>query len=76
MSDSIYRELKAAASSGNSTMKEVIEAAIRQFLARNREARAGFVLKDGSFEGRGLHEGVEEGNWSKIASLIYEKQGG
>ena len=76
MSESVYRELKRVALSLNMSMKEVIEAAIRHFLAREQEVNVGFVLKDGSFEGSGLQEGVAEGNWNQIRSLIYEKQGG
>jgi Arc/MetJ family transcription regulator len=72
--DRLLAEVRALAASRKTTMKAVVEEALRQaFEQRNR--KPGFKLRKASFRGRGLHPDMAEGSWSRIRDLIYEGHG-
>lgn len=74
--DGLFKQLKNKASRENTTMKALIHAALRGYLAAAKTPPKKFKLKDGSFKGEGLMPGIEEGNWSQIREMIYEGRGG
>ena len=74
--DALFREVKRLAAQRRTTLRAIIEAALRQFL---REAPTGvgeFKLRHKAFRGQGLQPGLEEGNWSEIRARAYEGRGG
>ena len=75
--DAIFRQAKAEAARRGVPLREVIEIALREHLdsARSRKKKK-FRLKDGSFRGEGLQEGLTPGDWDTIRSLSYEGRGG
>ncbi len=72
--DTLFRQLKQRAQRENVSMRELIQAALLRFLAPPPEKGKPFKLKDGSFKGNGLVEGVS--GWEQIRDLIYEGRGG
>jgi hypothetical protein len=69
-------ELKQAAKEKGSTMRELIEAALRIYLDRNKADSPRYRFTNHSFKGEGVCEGVEEGAWETIRAKIYEGRGG
>lgn len=74
--ENLFGELRERAAREKTTLKALIHAALRSFLASGRKGRSGFKLKDGSVAGRGAASGVAEGNWQQIRELAYEGRGG
>lgn len=76
ISDPLFNELKRAAAQERTTLRRLIEAALRAFLKERKRPQGPFKLKDGSVPGRGTAPGVREGDWSRIREAIYEGRGG
>jgi hypothetical protein len=76
LSDALMADLKQATSEKGATMRELIEAALRIYLDRNKTDTVCYRFANHSFIGNGVCEGVEEGAWEKIRSRIYEGRGG
>ena len=74
IADRLLRDAKREAAKRGTTLREVVESALRSHLAES-ERRPAFVLRDASVPGRGLQPGIEEGDWESIRSLIYQGQG-
>jgi hypothetical protein len=71
----VFRQAKAEAARRGVPLKSVIEAALREYLDSATKKKK-FRLKDGSFRGQGLQEGLTAGDWATIRGLIYEGRGG
>lgn len=76
IADPLMNELKRTAARERTTMRRLIEAALRAFLTERKSPKGPFKLKDGSVRGRGTAPGIREGDWSKTRELIYEGRGG
>ena len=76
ISDPLFNELKRTAAQERTSLRRLIEAALRAFLTERKRPRGRFKLKDGSAPGRGPAPGVREGDWSHIRELAYEGRGG
>ena len=74
ISDNLFELAKKRAKQEGSTMRDVIEAALQRFLSPSPKDRKPFKLKDGSFKGDGLVEGVT--SWEQIRDMAYEGRGG
>jgi hypothetical protein len=74
--DALFDELKRTAVREKTTMRELIDAALRRFLLERKRPRGGFRLKDGTFGGKGVQPGIREGDWAQLRELIYEGRGG
>ncbi len=72
--DPIYKNIKKLAAEKGLTFKAIIEAAVREYLEYPHRRRPSFRLKKHPFGGQGLQEGIVEGNWAQIRSLIYESR--
>lgn len=71
--DSLYGRLKKLARERGVPVRELVEEALRRLL---EERPARFELKDASFRGDGLVEGLSESDWDRIRDLAYEGRGG
>jgi Arc/MetJ family transcription regulator len=74
IADRLLRDAKREAARRGTTLKEVVESALRRHLDEV-SAPSRFQLRDGSIEGRGVQAGIEEGDWEGIRALIYEGRG-
>lgn len=74
--DSILDRLRRRALRERTTLRALVQAALRQFLGEGRGGGGQFRLKDGSVPGQGPAPGVREGDWGRAADLSYEGRGG
>jgi Arc/MetJ family transcription regulator len=73
--DALFKAAKRQAAREGTTLRAVIERALRQALGARGEASR-FRLRDASVGGRGLQPGVAAGGWDRIRELAYEDRGG
>lgn len=76
LSDAIMSELKKTAKEQNTSMRELMEAALRRYLESETNTARSYQFNNHSFKGNGVCEGIEEGKWETIRSMIYEGRGG
>jgi hypothetical protein len=76
LSDALLRELKRQARANHSSMREMMEAALRLYLDQLKKPGELFTFRNHSFKGNGVCEGIEEGSWEQIRGMIYEGRGG
>ncbi len=77
ISDPILDRLRARAARDGTSMKTLVNAALRQFLGASGGPRPKkFKLRDASVKGNGLAPGIREGDWEQIRDIIYEGRGG
>jgi predicted DNA-binding ribbon-helix-helix protein len=76
ISDALFRKMKEVAAARGTTLKALVESAIRQSLEQESRPKKRFRLRKHTVRGKGLHPGIREGRWTDIRSLIYEGQGG
>jgi hypothetical protein len=75
ISDALAKAAREAASREGTTMRALIEEGLRAVLDRRRAKRKRFRLRDASFKGDGLRDGLDYGNWEQIRGMIYEDGG-
>jgi Arc/MetJ family transcription regulator len=77
ISDALLAAAKRAAIERNTTLRTVVEVALRRYLETTEsEAEARPRLRRCTFRGRGLQPGIAEGDWSTLRGLAYEGRGG
>ncbi|OGQ08910.1 MAG: hypothetical protein A3G32_02020 [Deltaproteobacteria bacterium RIFCSPLOWO2_12_FULL_40_28] len=76
ISNSLFKEIKTVAQKKDTTFREIVETSLRLFLSLQKKTTKNFKLKNNSFKGNGLAEGLEEGDWSSIRKRAYEGRGG
>ena len=67
LSDALMCEMKEQARANHSSMREMMEAALRLYLDQLKQPRKKFRFKNHSFKGSGVCEGIEEGAWESAA---------
>jgi len=75
ISDSLLAQVKRLAASRRTTVRALIEQALRE-LVRQRASAPPFRLRPASFKGKGMPPTVREGSWEQVRDLIYEGRGG
>jgi hypothetical protein len=73
VADALLERARSVAQREKTTLRELVEAGLRREL-KERQHRAPFRLRDGSFEGKGLQPGVPS-DWEGIRDLAYEGRG-
>ena len=77
ISDALLRAAKRMAQERNTTLRTIIEAALRRHLeAAESEQQARPRLRRHTFRGRGLQPGLSESDWASIRERTYEGRGG
>ena len=76
ISDALLEQAKRVARERGTTLRAVLEAALRREVSEPAEPRKKFKFRDRSFKGNGLAPGIDLSDWSQIRSLIYEGRGG
>ena len=75
ISDAILRRAKQLAARRNTTLRELIEAALRDALEREMPRARPREVKTHTFRGHGLQPGLSWEEWSTIRDLAYEGRG-
>lgn len=68
--DGLYAATRRLATRRNTTIRSVVLEALRCRIEAE-PAAGNSRLRSLSFHGMGLQDGIEEGNWAQIRSLIY-----
>ena len=74
LSDGLLLAAKRAAAERQTTLRAIVEQALRQHLEGEAPARP--RLRRHTFLGRGLRPGLSEGDWAAIRERAYEGRGG
>lgn len=72
--DSLLEELRRAARRQRTTMRALVEQALRRALAEKREPRE-FRLRRVTFGGEGLVEDLAGASWDQVRRRAYEGRG-
>jgi len=70
--DALLQEIKKMARQKKTTVKALVEAALRVFLKSEKQNQRPFTLRTHTFRGNGLQPGLKEGDWSEILRRPYE----
>ena len=73
--DHLLEEAKRVARAERTTLRSLVEEGLRWALSRRRERDRRFTLRDAGVEGRGVGEGVTEGDWESLRDRIYRGRG-
>ena len=76
LNDSLLTKTKETARERGTTMKAIIESALRRYLEEESGTRSPYQFANHPFEGKGVREDVDEGSWETLRSRIYEGRGG
>ncbi|OFX24137.1 MAG: hypothetical protein A2V77_12180 [Anaeromyxobacter sp. RBG_16_69_14] len=76
IADPLFRRAKRLAAKRGTTLKAVIEDALRTELAAAETGAASAGVRTHTFNGRGLKAGLAWGDWAAIRALAYEGRGG
>jgi predicted transcriptional regulator len=77
INDALFDRAKQLATQRQTTLRAVVESALRQFLDLHGSGRQNaFRLRRHSFRGRGLQAGLREQDWAAIRERAYEGRGG
>lgn len=77
LNDVLLQAAKDAAARQGTTLRSVVEAALRGYLAAQAGAPpAPFRLRRHAFSGKGLRPEAAEAGWERIRELSYEGRGG
>jgi hypothetical protein len=76
IADPLLREAKRLARERRTTLRSLLESALRRELADRVRPRKPFRLKIQTFRGKGLQPGVDLENWDQIRAMAYEGRGG
>jgi Arc/MetJ family transcription regulator len=72
IADALLDEARAAAAADGSTLRSLVEEALRAQLDRRREGTT-FRLRDGSVGGGWMRPEFVDGGWERIAQEIYRE---
>ena len=75
ISEAILRRAKQLAARRNTTLREVIENALRDALERESPRAHAREVQTHTFRGHGLQAGLSWDDWSAIRDLAYEGRG-
>ena len=76
LSDAVLEQTRELARRNGTTMRRIIESALRRYIAEQEKKTTCYRYERESFKGDGVCEGIQEGNWEMIRSMIYERRGG
>lgn len=76
IADALLDRLRQKATAERTTVRALLDTAIRQFLGQHQRRPKRFKMRDGSVGGTGLVKGLREGDWEAIRERAYEGRGG
>ncbi len=69
IADDLLEKARMRASEENKTLRAVVEEALRLRLSEGPPRK--FRLRRHPYKGKGLQQGIAEGNWEQLRDLIY-----
>ncbi len=75
IADPLLNAAKKSAESRGTTLRAVIESALRFFLEKEQVKSKPFKMKWQTFKGKGLQPDFQEGDWKAIREAAYEGRG-
>jgi hypothetical protein len=76
IADALLRQAKRLAAQQETTLKELIESALREKLEQSRALPPAAPIETRTFKGRGLQPGVSWDDWATLRNMAYEGRGG
>ncbi len=74
IAEPVLEQARQLASRRGTTLRALVEAGLRHVIAQSRQ-QAPFVLRDASFKGKGVQDGIYPSDWSRLRELAYEGRG-
>jgi Bacterial antitoxin of type II TA system, VapB len=74
ISDALLREARRVAAKEGVTLRALVERGLHRVIAET--TRPPFRMRDGRFEGNGLHPDVQGLSWEQLREMLYENDGG
>lgn len=74
ISDALLREARRVAAQEGVTLRALVERGLHRVIAETK--RPPFRMRDGRFEGNGLHPDVRDLSWDQIIEFSYGDRGG
>ena len=74
ISDALLAKAKAVAAREGTTVRALIERALREVVESYRD-KGNYKLRAAAFRGKGLQPGVPEGEWEVVRDLAYDRRG-
>jgi hypothetical protein len=74
ISDSLLEAAKRVAAAEGITLRELIEAGLRETL-KNRRRPSRFKMRKASFRGKGLQSPLQGASWERLREMAYEGRG-
>lgn len=75
IADPLFKAAKARARAEGTTVRALVERGLQHVLSGKGD-QAPFLLRDGSFGGRGLHPDAAGRSWDELRARSYEGHGG
>ena len=75
ISDALLRRAKALAARRNTSLRAVLEAALRDALDHDAPSAKARSVRTHTFGGRGLQPGLSWDDWSTLRDIAYEGRG-
>lgn len=76
IADPLLKRAKKAAARRGTSLKALVEEALRDLLESESVAREPFRLQTHVFKGQGLQDGLDWDDWASIREISYEGRGG
>lgn len=76
ISDPLFEKTKKIAHERKTTMRHIIESALRRYLREKSDTETSYHFKNKPFHGEGVCEGIREGEWETLRAHIYSGRGG
>jgi predicted transcriptional regulator len=76
ISDSLLKQVRKLAAARRTTLRAVVESALRDALVKENRSSKKKTLRLHVFRGDGLQAGLSWDDWSRIRDLTYEGRGG
>ncbi len=74
IADAVLEQARQLAARRGTTLRALVETGLRQVIAQSHQ-QAPFKLRDASFKGKGLQDGIDPNDWSRLRELAYEGRG-
>ena len=75
IADDLLRRAKKLARAERTTLRALVEEGLRRVIAERRGPDRRFTLRDAAVNGRGIREGLGEGDWESVRDVIYRGRG-
>ena len=75
IADALLEEAKRVSGNERITLRALVEEGLRRVIDERRRRAPGFRLRKAGYKGKGVQEGVAEGDWESVRDAIYEGRG-